>query len=459
MQLDYKRFHSHNVVEFQKEQINTLREISPEKFISHNMMGFFKEVNYFDLSRDLDFVSWDYYYNLNENKYGDKEGWLQGGAAHDLMRSLKGMNFWIMEFSAGPVGSEKFSRNLRPGEMRRLTYQCVAHGADAVLWFRWRTCRFGYEQFWHGLLQHDGKSNRRLQEASGVAKELHKLWNELNGSTVRSESAIIYSYEDRWAFDVQQNSPGFDYIKNLMMYYRAFKKNGLNVDFVKPGTDLSGYKLVVVPSNYIITPEIVESYKAFVANGGCVIITFRSGVKDENNIPYELTLPGLLGDLTGVIIEDYESIPEDICYKIISSQGQEYSAKAYADWIIPKSAVSCFNYGECGLEEYSAVTVNRYGKGMVYYVGTFVQDEDFYLNLLERMIGEADIHLQLLPPEGVEVATRSMGNIQYVFIINHNSETVEMKTSAGVELISGQHIVNTIVVKPGDVAVLRLNGH
>jgi beta-galactosidase GanA len=60
--LDYQRYFSWQNVRFQRDQVTLLREACPKQhFITHNFMGLFPELNYFDLAKDLDHVSWDNY--------------------------------------------------------------------------------------------------------------------------------------------------------------------------------------------------------------------------------------------------------------------------------------------------------------------------------------------------------------------------------------------------------------
>ena len=164
--LDWQRFMSDMQVEFNDAQVRILREnCPPSQFITHNFMGLHNSLNYYDLARELDFVSWDNYPKLSPAiPY-------EASLAADVMRGLKKQNFLIMEQTAGPLGWETFSRNPQPGELRKICYQQLAHGADGQIWFRWRTCTVGREQYWHGLLGHDGKANRRYREAAQVARE------------------------------------------------------------------------------------------------------------------------------------------------------------------------------------------------------------------------------------------------------------------------------------------------
>lgn len=455
--LDYARFYSDQVVSFQKEQIDILRRVSPHHFITHNFMGFYDNLDYYKLAQDLDFVSWDYYYNWNWNRR--MEAYLSGAAAHDLMRGLKHRNFWIMETSAGPTGSSVYSRNLRPGEMRRMNYQAVAHGADGLLWFRWRTCRFGHEQYWHGLLPHDGIPGRRYKEAAQVAHEFAKIAPEIEGSTIKAPVAICLSYDDRWAFRIQPNSKDFNYTEHLLNYYKALRRQGVDVDFVKPDGDLMDYRLLILPTAYIITPSIAENLKRFVKDGGVLVTTFRSGVKDEYNVPYDLTLPGLLREMAGIRIEEYEALDDSMICEVAFDEelgGGRYKAGISADWIIPEEARAIARYCEKGLEEYAAATLNSYGKGKVYYIGTWFLEEAPYEKLISKILGESQIEPIVRPPAGVEVTTRNKGGQDYIFLLNHDDNDVSVEIPRGYELITGKDVGGLVRIPGGEVMIVRV---
>ena len=92
-----------------------------------------------DLAHSLDFVS------LNNYPLGiyHKQKYAPSVAAlnQDAMRGLKRKNFWVMEQQSGGGGWEQVAVPPKPGEMRLWTYQSIAHGADAIIYFRWRTAR------------------------------------------------------------------------------------------------------------------------------------------------------------------------------------------------------------------------------------------------------------------------------------------------------------------------------
>ena len=63
-------------------------------------------------------------------------------------------------------------------------YQAIAHGADAMIFFRWRTARFGTEQYWHGLLDHDGTAGRRYAEVKKM---------EVKSRSLAAKFSVLYS--------------------------------------------------------------------------------------------------------------------------------------------------------------------------------------------------------------------------------------------------------------------------
>ncbi len=198
--LDFARFASDSYVAYQKMQVDILRQKCPNHFITHNFMGFkYNFINYFDLARELDFVSWDIYWRTQWNMEAATDP-TSAAIGHDAMRGLKNQNFWVMEQQSGSGGWEYVSVSPRPGELRLWAYQSIAHGADGIVFFRWRTNRYGTEQYWHGLLDHHGLAGRRYEEIKRMSGEVKKLSDRVYGSFVKPAMAMINCYDSRFAF-------------------------------------------------------------------------------------------------------------------------------------------------------------------------------------------------------------------------------------------------------------------
>lgn len=455
--LDWKRFTSWLNVRFQRNQVNIIREICPNHFVTHNLMGFHTGINYYDFAKDLDFVSFDNYPIWGSSR---PEILYRSATIGDLMRGIKAKNYLIMEQTAGPHGWSTFGRNPRPGEIRLFCHQQLAHGADGQIWFRWRSCTAGREQYWHGLLGHDGKPLRRYNEAAQLASEYRKLDKYLQGTTLGPDVAIIYDYDTIWALQIQPSYRGNDYHTVMRRYYDALFRAGVNVDFIPPKADLSKYKLVLAPDLYVLPDCLANKLNEFVHAGGILLADCRTGVKDENNLCHKRTLPGLLSSMLGIKIEEYSAVPSDAKYKVTGTDDfpSSFTATKYVDWLTPENAKALAAYEEqWHLEPFAAVTKNTYGKGKGWYVGTIFEEDAFYDQLIEKLLQDADIEPLVKPPLGVEVSIRQGNGRKFLFVINHTEQPQTVNVPKGkLELLSGKKTKNTITLKKFDVAVIKL---
>jgi beta-galactosidase len=452
--LDFMRYGSWLNVRFQGDQVRILRDVCPDHFVTHNFMGLFNELNYYDLAADLDHVSWD-----NYPVWGKPEIPYRAAAAAAVMRGLKRKSFWIMEQTAGPGGWSNFGRNPRPGEIRSIAYQQLAHGADGMVWFRWRSCTAGREQYWHGLLGHDGVPGRRYREAAQTAGELHRLAAETEGTTVRSAVAIIYDYESIWALRIQPGFAGNSYHETMMRYFRALSRAGVNVDMVKPTEDLNGYRLVLAPELHLLPDAVAARLNDYVAAGGVLFADYRTGVKDETNLCHDRTLPGLLSDTLGLTIEEYEAMDEGMAYPVVGRSGFEgrFTAVQYADWVTPNGAEVLAGYEQWHLAPFAALTRHRSGKGTAYYLGAVIREEAFYDQLIAELLSRAGVQPIVTPPAGVELSVREGEGRKLLFLLNHTEEPQTVPVPKGKrELLSGAATGETLTLDRYGVAVVKL---
>lgn len=460
LELEHRRFHSRQVVSFQREHVDILRRIVPAgQFITHNMCGFFVDnIDYYELARDLDIAGLDYYYNNSPwpNRFNVMR---YESAAMDLTRCFKKKNFLVTETPTGTIGSQYMLRNLRPLEMRRMNYQAVAHGADGILWFRWRAGRFGLEQLTQGVLGHDGVPGRRYDDIRRVARELAALAPALDGSTVRSQVAIVYTYENRWALQIQPNARHFDYVTHLHQYHRALKCEGVDVDFVQLSDSLDAYRVLILPTGYLLSPEAAAKLEAFVRAGGVLVVTSRSAVKDADNVPYADTLPGSLRALCGVRVDECEALLAEVPVRFGADLGGgRWHAHQLVDWVLPETASVLARHEEAYLQAFAAVTAQLCGKGRAYYVGTCFTDDEAVRAILRRVLDEARIARPLTIPQGVDCSLREKGRERFLFLMNHNDDAVSLDLSRLPpcrERLSDRAAPPAFLLAGGEVAVLH----
>jgi beta-galactosidase len=462
--LDYRRFASDSYVAYQRMQIDVLRARCPDRFVTHNLMGFkYDKIDYFDLARDLDFVSWDNYQRMQWTM-GEGVEPSRGALAADTMRGLKRRSFWVMEQQAGPGGWEIVSVAPRPGELRLWAYQTIAHGADAVVFFRWRTARSGTEQYWHGLLDHDGGRGRRYREIQRMGAEIRRAGDEIHASDVRSSVAMVLCADSRFAFQVQANNPGFGYADHFQDVYRALHRRQVSIDVLAPTDDLSGYRLVVAPAMHVVTAAAAENLRRTVEAGGLLVVTQRSGVKDEANAVVDRRLPGLLAELCGVEVEEYDSLPPGAHNRVEFEPSGPASASpivvgTWADVLAPTGAEVVARYTQDYYAGRPAITLNRFGDGRVVYVGT-LGEAALYDALARWLLDLAGVPPILDVPDGVEVAERWQGDRRLLFVLNHTGQAQDVSLDgAYVDLLSATDVQGTVTVAPRDVLVLRARAH
>jgi beta-galactosidase len=457
LELDFRRFVSDSYVSFQQEQIDILRATCQKQCITHSMMGFgYGGLNYFDLARSLDFVSWNNY----PLGFWHKQAYspVLPALSHDAIRGIKGKNFWIMEEQAGPSGWDTLSITPRPGDLRLWAYQAIAHGADGMVFFRWRTARYGAEQYWHGLLEHDGRASRRYQEIKRMGAELGRIGERVRGAETRARVAILQCYDSRFAFQVQANSDQFNYEEHITQIYAALWKRNISVDIISPTGELDAYSIVVAPALHVLTPETASRLEEFVRNGGTLVVTPRTGVKDDNNVVVNQPLPGLLAKVCGVEVEEYDAIRADISQAVVFEtnglQGQLLPVSTWCDILSPTGAEVLARYAREYYAGQPAITRHLFGRGQAIYVGAF-GEEAFYSAILGWVMQEIGLKNVIQVPAGVEMAERWQGEVRLIFLLNHSGEVQQVEVGEGFEsLLGGPLVSGGIALPPQEVAIL-----
>lgn len=424
LEMDFYRFSSDSWIDFAREQADIIRRYS-EYPITHNLMGHFSDIDYYKLAKELDVVSWD---NYVDNQWSH-ESYERAAMAHELMRGVKNKNFWVMEEQSGPCGWDVFGGTPRPGQIRLWTYQAVAHGAEGIMYFRFRSAPFGMEQYWLGVVDHDGIPRRRYYEISRTASELEKISDLIEGSESETEVLIVKSYEDNWSHSIKSHVVGFDHTEELLKYYTANNHLGTDPDCGSIDMINSRYKIAYMPACAIIDAETEERLKSYVSGGGTLVLTYRSGIRDEMNNIITETLPGRLRELAGITVEEFDTSP------VKTTVSDWYGcAKMWRDIIKTESAKPALFYESEYYAGTPAVTVNEYGKGRVWYIAC-----DLEADALERLVKRIsdDAGVKYIPhPEGTEVVRRRSGNKRYLMLLNHTDKEKHMGIN-GVSSVTG----------------------
>lgn len=417
--LDFQRFSSGGVVEYVRFQTNILRETFPDLPITTNTWYCDYMPDFYDLFEKLDVCSYDNYppFEIPE------EGYYSHAFHLDMMRGVKRRNFWIMEQLGGAIGGcwMPMGKTPRPGVLKGMALQAIAHGADQVLHFRWRSSTTGAEMYWHGILDQNNIPGRKYRELQELCRTVEGL-DGLEKTTVTSKVAILCSFDSEYAWKLQTQAEGFYYLEQLQALHAAFTGYGLNVDVINEEASLEGYEIVAAPALCVRNRKTARQLHKFAEKGGMVILTARSGVKDENNNCIMEALPAGYREMTGCQVEEYDAIGNDT--NTVVMDGRSYTVTQWCEILQADRAEVIGTYGGEFYAGAPAVTRNQYGAGSVYYLGA-VGKPPFYEALAKRMLEEKEIPFTTELPERVEMTVRESSEKRFVFLFNNDAKEKE----------------------------------
>ena len=219
--LDWKRFTTNQAVDFMRHEIKPLREITPDVPLTTNFMRDFMPLNYWRFAPELDVISWDSYPRWHQSSDPDEAARIAFN--HDVFRSLKGGKpFMLMESTPSMTNWMATAKLKRPGMHLLSSLQAVAHGSDTVQYFQWRKSRGSSEKFHGAVVDHAGHENTRVfRDVAEVGAALEKL-DDVVGTTVRPEVAVIFDWENWWAVEdaAGPQNPHKGYLDTCQRHYQ-----------------------------------------------------------------------------------------------------------------------------------------------------------------------------------------------------------------------------------------------
>ncbi|MBW8384348.1 MAG: beta-galactosidase [Youngiibacter sp.] len=421
--LDHFRFRSNSVEEFARLQLNAIRECKGElQFVTHNFSGGFfeKAFDFGKIADQLDIVSYDNYPVWGGLK--EPVSPAHTAMAHDFMRCLKDRSFLIVEQLMGAQGHDIIGYLPRPLQSAMWSWQALSRGCSGMLFFRWRAMDRGQEQFCLGIIDHNDREGRKFEEAKGVFEKASGIGAGFE-SSMRSEVAVVYDYDNIWSWRIQRASALFDFTTEMIRLYRPFHRMNASTDVIPANRDFGGYKVVAVPVMQVMDENLSERLKKFASQGGTVIFSYRAGIKKRNNNVHRgIASPGLISDLAGISILESESLQQGQDARLIGTDGSAGSCSVWRDMVDAVNAEVLYRYDDPFFKDKACITVNRYGKGLVYYVGGGA--DDMTMDTLANIIAKASGLTTLNSPEGLELVKRTMEGEDHLFYMNHTGKAV-----------------------------------
>lgn len=428
LRLDWERFRSKSIVDYSNFQVELLKSIIPDCVVIHDFPGggLDKHVDYSKVAQKLNVVAFNNYPVWGGQKEPIPPHEIAFGL--DYIRGLKRENFWITEAIMGAQGHDITGFLPRPNQAKMWSCQGMARGCSSLIYFRYRGATKGAEQFCYGILDADNKKRRKFYEVKDFFHNIIK-YEDILEHPIKSKVAIVYDYDSLASFRIQKQSILLDCHQEMKKFYKPFYDSNIMVDIISEDKDFSEYKILILPVMIIWKRELTEKVKEFAKNGGIVVMTYRTAVKDiDNNLTLGEMLPVGYNDFVGAYVEETESLQE---YNSLDLEGKgffnEIKGKGgiFRDMLVSKGAEVLFRYNDKFYDTFSAVTKNSYGKGKVYYIGCSPEEAILKL-IVDDILNSAELQ-KTLSPDNVEIVVRENGDKQIKIYINHNDYEVKVE--------------------------------
>jgi beta-galactosidase len=453
LMLDFRRFNSDSATAFLNDQVEILRRVRPGDFITHN--GVFPFINYYDFSQGLDLYAQDNYPTFKSSPR------FPVAEALTLARSFHG-RMMIMEQLTGPAGQTYMLRSPRPGETRLWAIQAIAHGAEGLLHFRWRSARRGAEQYWSGVLDADNVPRARFEDFKREGRELRVLGPQILGARVDSHIAVIKDFEADWVFEHQflTREANAELAQNCL--FQAASEQRYDLDFVSPAADLGPYQLVFASQLVLMDDALVHKLQRFVEGGGTLVMSAHSALKNRDNAFTDQTIPIGLTNLFGLSLDSYQTYqpPSQNQNSIRLNDGSAVPVQVFAEVLCPAGATVVGRWSRDFLKDAPAMTEHPVGRGKAVYFGSLF-NLDSARALVRRYAREAGLEpIIASAPEQVEVTRRVRDATEFCFFLNHGEAAVQLNVGSGfADALTSAPAPEQLSLEPFGYRVLRREQH
>ena len=467
MMLEQRRFFSASALRFCRMQADIIRKYVGEGcFITTN--GLFANFDYNALTDSaIDFITFDSYPNfafdleknplaegnLNDRKWCWNLMWTRSASPlFGIMEQQAGANGWTTRMET-PMP--------RPGQMRLWTMQSVAHGANLVSYFRWRTSPIGCEIYWHGLNDYANTDNRRLHELKEIAADFAPL-QEAAEATYHAEVAILKDYSNVWDASADIWHGRIDYYSENSWFTAAqLTHTPCDFKFLRADTtldDLKQYKLLVYPHAAILKEETAQLLEQYVKAGGTLVFGARTGYKDEYGRCPMRPMPGLVDALCGVQVEDYTLASPAEPEMTVTWNDKAYAAPVFHEILRPTQddVEVLASFDGSYYQGKPALCRRKYGSGTVYYLGACFSI-DLAKEIMQAVQAVAPYGELISAPECVELAVRSDTEHLYFFLLNYKEQEAEIELKTPLyNMLSGKTESGTLTLPPFGVQVFKM---
>jgi len=442
--LDMKRFNADECAKYISLQNKAIKDnVSKSQFVTTNFMNAHTDVDPWR-SKDLDFISYTVYPVAGYTEGLGDQGFRLGDPwrisfSNDFFRSLNGVT-GVMELQPGQVNWGTYNPQPYPGAVRMWLWNAFAGGLDFICSYRFRQPLYGGEQFHYGMVGTDGvtplNGGQQYSQFMGEIKELRKLYKPnvaMPKEYAARKTAMIYNPDDVWETTIQPQTFQWNERDHVTKCYNALKLLTIPVVFVDEQKNLSEYPFVMVPACQMVDKPLVDKWTKYAENGGNLIVTVRTGLKDRDGhflqAPWADAITNLIG--AKIVMNDMLGANK---MGAVSFNGNSYKWNNWGDMLEPAAGTEVWaKFADQFYAGMPTVVHRKLGKGTVTYIGTDTDDGKLEKDVLKKAYEAVGVGVKELP-EGVMVNWRD----GFWVACNYSSSNVTLDIPANAKIIFGK---------------------
>lgn len=276
---------------------------------------------------------------------------------------------WFNEFTAGGGGFYG-----TPGRSRMYACLGLMMGAQGFLAWTFNSHLGGEEQALFGLLDHDGTPSWKVDEFGRIATEFKKLERYGFPRYTHPQVAIAYSFDS--FIDSHPNGPSNttlqyfkpSYTEQVQGAFEPLFRANIDTAIINIGHDsLTPYKLVVVPADYVMDTASADALRIYVKDGGTVLMSAFSAKVDEHGQWFDTPLPGRLSDVFGLRTSAFYDLASTLKLDL---DGRTVDTGVRRFEVLQPSTAEVLASFSNTADHTPAITMNRFGKGLAFYLAT-----------------------------------------------------------------------------------------
>ncbi len=243
--------------------------------------------NDWELAKPLDNLGTSHYWM--ECLEGEAQDYPKIAQDYMFVRSAtRGKAWWLFEHTGGQVYYHYGHHLNSAAETRTSILLAFAHGAEAAIYWQYRTERYGAEAPGWGLVNFDGSMNERTEATRQIAEVLEKesaLFENVKRPV--SPMGIIYDMKTRLYEETVQTwaEQGVSIHNEIAGWHKACMDKGISPDVYCKNQIIEGLppecKILYLPVNMIGDKQLYEQLIEWVKAGGILIISAYAGTYDD----------------------------------------------------------------------------------------------------------------------------------------------------------------------------------